>query len=91
VKREHACGARATSANRKRHSRAKLISDKSRIIVLIIKEHVSETIRRQMIIKAISILLSIIDELGLTILLCKDDIDRVLWGKVKDTLDVRHV
>jgi len=44
-----------------------------------------------MIIKAISILLSIIDELGLTILLCKDDIDRVPRGKVKDILDVRHV
>ena len=69
--------------------RAKLISDKNRyIIALIIKERVSETIGRQVITEAIAALLSVINELGLTTAsLCKVDIDRVSWGKIRDILD----
>ena len=69
--------------------RAKLISDKNRyIIALIIKERVSETIGRQLITEAIAALLSVINELGLTTAsLCKGDIDRVSWGKIRDILD----
>jgi len=41
--------------------RAKLINDKNRyIIALVIKEHVSEIIERQMVIEAISSLLNVI-------------------------------
>lgn len=69
--------------------RAKVINDKNRyIIVLIIKERISELITRQTIIEAISALLSVIDEIGLTsVSICKSDIDRVSWTETRGIID----
>ncbi|KAG5316338.1 POL4 protein, partial [Pseudoatta argentina] len=69
--------------------RAKVINDKNcYIIVLIIEERTSELITRQTIIDAISVLLSVIDEIGLTsVSICKSDIDRVSWTKTRDIID----
>jgi len=48
--------------------RAKVIRDKNRyIIALIIEERVSEIINRQIITEAIFALLSVVDEIGLTL------------------------